>query len=332
MFLSEQYSLIDFGNGRRLERIGELVLDRPCPTVDGVALRNPEAWLNADVRFEEYKSTKQASEKNVSGTRGRWIPLTALGRQYFPDESLSQNERVLANRTWKLFFGDKFVLELKGSPFGHIGVFPEQAENWDKIIELCQLGARRLHSVPRVLNLFGYTGGSALAALSVGAETTHLDAARNIVQQAKRNALLSFSRQNEMKEGAGVARWIVDDAVKFVKREIRREARYNGVILDPPTYGHGARGEVWRLSRDLEPLLERIFDLLIDDFCFVILTGHTRGFEAPVFERLLRNNVWKRWGSYTHSCFSSKQLTIKSLFGATLDCGDMALFFRDVPR
>ena len=184
------------------------------------------------------------------------------------------NKNSISCRPWFLPFSDSFVLELKGSPFGHIGVFPEQAENWARIRQLCFKGKDALGRPLRILNLFGYTGGSALAALSSGAEVTHLDAARTVVAQARRNWQISMELRN-IKSEETCARWIVDDAVKFVKREIKRGSVYDGVILDPPTYGHGARGEVWRFSRDIEPFLLLCLKLLKSDFRFVLLYGHT---------------------------------------------------------
>ncbi len=339
MFTREQYELIDFGDGRKLERMGELVLDRPCPTVNGIRPAYSDLWRSADVYFFERRFTgKKGTSSAALGVRGMWRPLSAAGARFFAPrevDSLSQKlqPEESISRSWMLPFSEKFVFELKGSPFGHVGVFPEQAENWDLIEELCREGENRLGSPLRVLNLFGYTGGSALAAAFAHADVTHLDAAGNVVAQAKRNASLSFGTDRvdgdscgdncEKKHGA--IRWITDDAVKFVKREERRKAGYHGIILDPPSYGHGARGEVWRLSRDLEPLLERCVNLLNSDFNFTLLTGHTPNFGYQKLGQMLRQAYSRRFGSGTQARFLAKPLGIRSRNGAILPAGDMAL-------
>lgn len=384
MFSEQEYVLVDFGAGRRLERFGPLLLDRLCPVAEGIRRGAPALWSQADARFVPQKpdlpplgpknrQNQQNRSKNASnalGFRGVWEPLTELGRQYFnaetvADASQGQRAETLSSQPWTINCAGRFVFELKGSPFGHLGVFPEQAENWDRIDDLCQKIANQTGRPARVLNLFGYTGGSALAAAAAGAETTHLDAARNIVAQARRNAALSFptpnvdadaeaetpverddnreDRQNSTPPQAvkplnspdatrptpGSLRWIVDDAVKFVKRELKRGVVYDGIILDPPTYGHGARGEVWRLSRDLPPLLERCVELLSETTAFVMLTCHTPGFEAPTLDRLLRSTFRARFGSETGFRRLAKPLGIESQKNGTLPAGDLALLVRE---
>ena len=337
MFTREQYELIDFGDGRRLERMGTLILDRPCPSAKEVRRCCQNEWRDADVRFEERPLKERVKESNVSlGTRGVWKPLTSTGARYFTRrDDLPQEDRstTASSRPWFLPFSDKFVFELKGSPFGHVGVFPEQSENWVRIDKLCREGEERTGRPLRILNLFGYTGGSALAAAAAKAEVTHLDAARNIVAQAKRNAVASFGIDDndgsevdgERSTKRGTIRWIVDDAVKFVKREERRGAEYHGIILDPPSYGHGARGEVWRLSRDLTPLLERCVNLLNADYNFILLTGHTPGFEYPTLGRILRQAYCRRFAQEGQTRYLKKPLGITSRSGAILPAGDMAL-------
>lgn len=377
MFSEQEYVLFDFGAGRRLERFGPLLLDRLCPVAEGVRRGAPALWSRADARFVPQKpdassknrQNRQNQPKNASnalGFRGVWEPLTELGRQYFnaetvADASRGQRAETLSSQPWTINHAGRFLFELKGSPFGHLGVFPEQAENWDRIDELCRKIAFQNGRPARVLNLFGYTGGSALAAAAAGAETTHLDAARNIVAQARRNAALSFptaetnaetpvenadnQQSGPQLEGSqalkplnspdatrptpGALRWIVDDAVKFVKRELKRGVVYDGVVLDPPTYGHGARGEVWRLSRDLPPLLERCVELLAETTAFVMLTCHTPGFEAPTLDRLLRSTFRERFGSETGFRRLAKPLGIASQKNGTLPAGDLALLVRE---
>ena len=340
MFSKDQYELLDFGNGRRLERFGALVLDRLCPSAEGRAPASPERWREADAKFLPFPTSSKSAKNSALGIRGYWVPTSDLGRRYFPSyRDASEAEKASnsnANLPWLLPVGARFVFELKGSPFGHVGVFPEQAENWARIFAFCRQGAETLGRPLKILNLFGYTGGSALAADASGAEVTHLDAARNIVAQAKRNAALSNALRAKLERGAaldfseeelvlgGNVRWIVDDATKFVKRELKREARYDGIILDPPSYGHGARGEVWRLTRDLAPMLDRCAALCGGEVGFVMLTCHTPSFNGQALERALRDSFEKTAFRRTVR-YLSRSIGIRSNAGRTLPSGDLAL-------
>jgi 23S rRNA (cytosine1962-C5)-methyltransferase len=249
--LSDQYQLLDFGDGRRLERFGELVLDRPCPAAEGIQQADPASWAAADARFEG-----RAEEK------GQWTL-----RRELPER-------------WTVALGG-LRFELKRTDFGHVGLFPEQAANWEWIRGTRGEGRKeRGEGRQRILNLFAYTGGSTLAAAAAGAEVVHVDAARNIVAWARRNA-----------EQSGLAdapiHWVVEDAQKFVKRELRRGNRYDGLILDPPSYGHGPRGEVWRLSKHLPRLLSSCRELTADRRAFVLLTCHTPGYDVAALRDMM---------------------------------------------
>ena len=250
MFEPAQYELLDFGDGRRLERFGPLLLDRPCPAAESVRPAAAGLWSAGDARFQR-----------LHADQGRWVLRGDPPRQ------------------WTIAHG-RLAFQLKRTDFGHVGLFPEQAENWSWIAE--QVGRRTADGSGgvKVLNLFAYTGGSTLAAAAAGAAVTHVDAARNIVAWARRNAELS---------GLGEApiRWIAEDAVKFVRREIRRGNRYDGVILDPPSYGHGAHGETWQLATDLLPLLAACAELTNPRPRFVLLTCHTPGFSPAKLRELL---------------------------------------------
>lgn len=251
MFAPDQYQLIDFGVGRRLERFGPWRLDRPCPAVEGVPQTDPDAWRQADARFER-----------TEGPEGQW--------------SL---RRELPQR-WTIAHGP-VTFELKRSPTGHLGVFPEQAANWHWIADELQerKGGQSLSAL-RVLNLFAYTGGSTLAAAGAGAEVVHVDAARNTTAWARRNAELSGLAGKPI-------RWITDDAQKFVRRELTRGNRYDAVVLDPPSYGHGPRGQLWRLSKHLPRLLRMCGELTAGRRRFILLTCHTPGFDPPRLKRLM---------------------------------------------
>ena len=287
------YQLIDFGRGRRLERFGRFVLDRPCPAAEGIDRADPKAWRLADARFE---SRYEVTGKERSGgefERGEWICRCEL-----PDR-------------WTVAYG-RLRFELKRTDFGHLGIFPEQAENWGWLAEQCATRPPGSKSAmpTKVLNLFAYTGGSTLAAAAAGMEVVHIDAAKNVVQWARRNAELS---------GLGDAnvRWIAEDALKFVNRELKRGNRYDAVILDPPSYGHGPRGEVWRLSKHLPRLLDLCGELTAGQPAFVLLSCHTPGYDAAKLKGMVLNS----FGSYGE--LTAQGLYIRAANGRKLPAGEI---------
>lgn len=234
MFTPEDYALIDFGEGRRLERFRGVLVDRPCPAADGVRRSAPVVWERADLRYER-----------IAAGQGKW------------------RRRQSCREPWSIRHGG-LQLELRPTAVGQVGVFPEQAENWDWI----EAQVRRAGHPLRVLNLFAYTGGATLAAAAAGAELVHLDAAKTVVAWARRNAELSNL------SGATI-RWIVEDAVKFVEREVRRGRRYDAVILDPPSYGHGPQGEAWKIEKGLDDLLSHCAALTAGRPAFILLSCHS---------------------------------------------------------
>jgi 23S rRNA (cytosine1962-C5)-methyltransferase len=259
------YQLLDFGRGRRLERFGEFILDRPCPAVERIAKAEPKLWDHANACFAE------------GGEReGRW---------FFPRKEISER--------WDIRF-DKICFELKLAPTGQVGIFPEQEENWEWINRLTatRRGAREEigegnereenEAKIKVLNLFAYTGGSTLAAAAAGMEVTHVDAAKNVIEWARRNAELSGLADAPI-------RWICEDAWKFVKREIKRGNRYDAVILDPPSYGHGPKNEVWQLAKHLPMLLTQCAELVAERCRFILLTCHTPGYEEERLSTMLKD-------------------------------------------
>jgi 23S rRNA (cytosine1962-C5)-methyltransferase len=246
MFPPDQYELLDFGAGRKLERFGGFVVDRPAPGTNGTPKRDESLWRAADARYD----ARQPSQR-------RWKRFAQLPRP------------------WRIAH-DRVRLELRLTASGQVGVFPEQADNW------CWLGrqVRRRGGSLRVLNLFAYTGASTLAAAAEGAEVVHVDASQTAVNWARRNAALSRLSDRPI-------RWIVDDACAFVKRELRRGNRYAAIILDPPSYGHGPRGQVWKLEDNMEPLLLDCRRLLGSRGVFVLLTCHTTGWSAAALRKLV---------------------------------------------
>ena len=284
MFEPTQYQLLDFGQGRRLERFAAWILDRPSPAAEKITKADPHAWRTAHARFTRGENDE-----------GRWEirPLDANMPDILP-------------KSWSIAHGP-FKLELKRSPFGHLGVFPEQAENWDWIARRVRAAGRPL----KVLNLFAYTGGSTLAAAAAGAEVTHVDAAQNTVRWARRNAELSGMAD-------ATIRWIADDSQKFVRRELRRGNVYDAVILDPPSYGHGARGEVWRLSKHLPKLLSMCGELTAGRRAFILLTCHTPGFGQDELLAMARQTLESgRHGGQ----FSAGPLSILAATGERLPSG-----------
>ena len=301
MFGSDQYQLLDFGDGRRLERFGALVLDRPCAAAEGVAKGDPGLWEQADARFVR-----------TEGKLGEWVCDGDLPERWTITHGKKGTGTICAKhppgRSGKLYLSP-FSLELRRTEFGHLGVFAEQAANWDwvagqirRVRETHQSGPvddrkgpvpdqppvgaplRENRDSPQVLNLFAYTGASTLAAAAAGAEVVHVDAARNVVAWARRNAELSGLADAPI-------RWITEDAMKFVKRELRRGSTYDAVILDPPSYGHGRRGEVWRLSRHLPQLLGMLAELTAARCRWLLLTCHTPRFGPERLERLVVENL-----------------------------------------
>ena len=237
------YELVDFGDGRKLERFGGWLFDRPAPQATGNRQLDKATWQQAVVRYTGDRMTD-----------GRWRKSPA-GKGQLP-----------TTITVPLADDRSFRMAVDALPTGQVGLFPEQLDNWQWI-------ARQVSRSPqpcRVLNLFGYTGGSTLAAASAGAEVTHVDASKPSVATARANAEAS---------GLGDApiRWLVEDALKYCRRELKRGNQYHGVVLDPPSYGHGPSGEDWRLVRDLPKLLKLIRELTQDCRRFVVATCHTPG-------------------------------------------------------
>jgi 23S rRNA (cytosine1962-C5)-methyltransferase len=279
MFEQDQYELVDFGAGRKLERWGAYLVDRPSPAAERLSCNDPELWQRADARYVR-----------TGSQTGHWQEAHDL-----PD-------------TWSVAHGD-LRLELKRTEQGQMGLFPEQAGNWDWL-------ARRLRRTTEplnVLNLFAYTGGSTLAAAAAGARVAHVDAARNMVAWARRNAKLS-------RLADAPVRWITEDAVKFVDRELRRGNRYEAIILDPPSYGHGPRGEVWKLTEHLQQLLEKCAQLTSRRRAFLLLTCHTPGYGPAELEAM----VSQAFFGQCESGVQAGRLWLKTADGRRLPSGAFA--------
>ncbi|HYG51013.1 MAG TPA: class I SAM-dependent methyltransferase [Flavobacteriales bacterium] len=250
------YELLDSGNFEKLERFGKYITIRPEPQAVWKPALRPAEWMKlAHVKFIQ-----------KSSAAGDWKKLKDM-----PDQ-------------WKIHYplgSASITLRLGLTSFKHVGVFPEQAVNWDYIYNSL-VGFRTKN--PRFLNLFAYTGAASLAAKAAGADVVHVDSIKQVVTWANEN----------MKHSAlDNIRWVVEDAVKFVQREIKRGNKYNGIILDPPSYGHGPNGEKWKLEESIAEMMDMVFDLLHPDEHFLILNAYSLGFSALVIENLLKGNSRK---------------------------------------
>lgn len=247
---SVSYELIDFGDGEKLERFAEYTVRRPDPQALGKKRLSCKEWDGAHFSFVH------------SGTNGSW------------------HFAANASQNWELKYeGLKFLL--RPSAFKHIGIFPEQAPQWDFIrLQIQNLQKTTNRKRFSVLNLFGYTGAATLAAAFVGAEVCHVDGSAVAIKWAKENAMRSGLQSKPI-------RWIEDDAATFVAREIRRKKLYDGIILDPPAFGHGPKRELWKIEKNLVPLLEQCGRILSEDASFVVLNGYAAGYGAHAYANIL---------------------------------------------
>lgn len=284
--LWSEYELIDSGFFQKLERFGAFVLARP----------EPQAIWDKSLSDADWQSRVHATFRRdrQSPERGDW--------QTSPD----------MRDPWYVSFrqgGLNLTFKLALTTFKHVGLFPEQADNWvyihDKIKALSATVAR-----PKVLNLFAYTGGASLAARQAGADVTHVDAVKPVI---------SWARENMDHSALTDIRWVVDDAVKFVRREVRRGNRYNGIILDPPAYGRGPEGEKWVLEEHLNDLLKSCTDLLDRTDFFFIINLYSLGFSSLILDNLMRQT----FGSVPHAEWG--ELFVKDSYQKRLPLG---VFYR----
>ena len=242
------YELLDSGNGKKLERFGDVVLERPCAQAVW-APRNANLWKSADARFD------RVGGHNWEG-RGK------------------------LSKAWNVEIGG-VAMKLSATDFGHLGVFPETRQLWEWIRATLESEQEKRGRKLKFLNLFAYSGGATLAAAQAGAECCHLDASKGMVDWARENAAL-----NNLQDAP--IRWIVDDVIKFLRREVKRGNQYDGVLLDPPSFGRGKKGELYKIEESLVTTLDLVDQVLSTDPSFVLLTSHTPGFSPIVLGNLLR--------------------------------------------
>ena len=263
--MSNGYALVDSGNGRKLERFGPHLLSRPCSQAVWHPALSEREWDKADGSFSRDQENKWTWRKALPKTWG----IEVAGIQ----------------------------LNISPTDFGHLGIFPEQLPFWEWLQGAIK-GHAKAGFQPRVLNLFAYSGGATLAAAKGGAAVCHLDASKGMVTWARENAAL-----NRLEKAP--VRWIVEDVKKFLMREKKRNSRYEGIILDPPTFGRGAKGEIFKIEEEIVELLRDCRELLSDRPLFVLFSCHTPGFSPLVMNHLLSQ-------------------AMKGLKG-TLDVGEMVL-------
>ncbi|MDL2330913.1 class I SAM-dependent methyltransferase [Odoribacter sp. OttesenSCG-928-A06] len=251
------YELIDSGGYEKLERFGRYTIARPEPQAIWNKSLNDEEWEErADAYFHKDKRNED---------KGEWVCKPKMPQQWYINYSN----------------GDlKLRMRLGLTSFKHVGIFPEQAENWDYIYQQ----VKKIPGQARVLNLFAYTGGASLAAKSAGADITHIDSVKPVI---------SWARENMEASGLDGIRWIVDDALKFVRREVKRGKKYNGIILDPPAYGRGPDGEKWILEENINELLSLCGQLLESKDSFLILNLYSMGLSSMLARTAVHQLIGK---------------------------------------
>lgn len=259
MYIADQwvdFEVIDTGEGDKLERWGNYILRRPDPQIIWPIQNADEKWHKADAHYH----------RSSSGG-GQW----------------QINNKQLPER-WTISYGD-LRFHIKPTNFKHTGLFPEQAANWSWMMDKIKNANRPI----RVLNLFAYSGGATVACAAAGAEVCHVDASKGMVQWAKENAQLSGLEEAPI-------RYITDDVFKFVQREQRRGRQYDAIIMDPPSYGRGPKGETWKLEENLFPFLQECTTILSDNPLFLLINSYTTGLSPTVLEHLLSISMQKKYG------------------------------------
>jgi len=282
----KDYELLDSGRGAKLERFGEYVLARP----------EPKALWD--------KSMSDAEWNRLAHTR--FTPGAGFGKAGKEDSGTWERLRNMPDQWWIRYNGGpKFSLRLGLTSFKHVGVFPEQAANWDYIFRQTSDIAAKTGSRPKVLNLFAYTGAASLAAKCAGADVTHLDSVRQVV---------TWAHENQDRSGLRDIRWVVEDAMKFAGREARRGNLYQGIILDPPAYGHGPDGEKWKLDECLFDMMKTVGKILAPENSFLVLNLYSNGFSAILGETVVR----QAFGLMSDTALESGELVIMDRFGKNL--------------
>lgn len=280
----KNYELIDSGNGEKLERYGDFVLSRPDKEAIWNKSLGEDLWSSADLKFKR------------EGKQTKWFIKNGVLKE------------------WSVLFDDVVFL-IKPTSFKHIGVFPEQYSNWKWMENLIKINLRDYKEI-NVLNLFAYTGGATLFCAKAGANVCHVDASKNAVFWAKENSKLSGLEDKPI-------RFIIDDAIAFLKREIKRGRRYDAIIMDPPSFGHGPKDEIWKIEDDFLKLIELCKELLSDKPLFMLINGYSAGYSSIVYENNLKE-IFKDSGVYENG-----ELVIQEKSGKLLPCGIFARWHKN---
>ena len=248
----KEYRILDMANGQKLERWGNVILSRPDPQIIWKDKSFPDKWKLVNATYNRSKSGGGSWEYN------KQIP-----------------------KNWQIKYKN-LTFNIKPMGFKHTGIFPEQAVNWDWMMEKIAKSKREI----KVLNLFAYTGGATVACLSMGASVCHVDSSKGMVSWAKENVVSSGLEDKKI-------RYIVDDVNKFVSREIRRNNKYDAIIMDPPSYGRGANGEVWQFENNIYDLVQLCTKVLSDNPLFFLINSYTTGISSTVLENILNLTVAK---------------------------------------
>ena len=276
----ETYELIDSGQGRKLERFGSYILSRPCSQAVWKKSQPEEVWHKADAIFTR-------DEEN------RWMVKNKLPMHWAIDI-------------------DGLVLKINPTDFGHLGVFPEQRVMWSWMRKVVALEKNVRKTPPKVLNLFAYSGAATLSCALAGAEVCHVDASKGMVAWARENASLNNLEQAPI-------RWIIDDVMKFLKREIKRQSFYDLIILDPPTFGRGAKGELFKIEEAIFPLLEACKEVLSKNPIAILLSCHTPGFTPIVLQNILSQTC-----KFPFKEVEAEEMIIHPASSLPLPCGSFA--------
>lgn len=284
------YELIDCGGFEKIERFGQYITIRP----------EPQALWDAKLAQKEWEKMAHVRFVPATSSSGIWKKLKEIPDRWTIDYDLKSK-----GITKDDFNKNTIRFRLALTSFKHVGIFPEQASNWDYIYECI---SKMKTKNPRILNLFAYTGGASLAAKAAGADIIHLDSIKQVVTWANANMELSNLKD---------IRWLVEDAMVFVKKEVRRGNKYNGIILDPPAYGHGTEGQKWKLEEMLSEMLKHVMTLLDQEEKFLILNTYSLGFSSLIIENLLGKQ----------QNLQSGELYLQSRTGFKLPLGVFGRFF-----
>lgn len=252
------YEILDMADGEKLERWGSIFLVRPDPQIIWKEKTFPNKWKKVNARYNRSKTGG-----------GSWEYTNSLPK------------------AWQIKYKN-LVFNIKPMGFKHTGLFPEQAVNWDWMIDKIQNAKREV----KVLNLFAYTGGATVACLSAGASVCHVDSSKGMTAWARENVTSSGLEKKSV-------RYIVDDVLKFVNREIRRGNKYDAIIMDPPSYGRGANGEVWKFEENIDELIKLCSKVLSDKPLFFLVNSYTTGISSTVIENILKMNLKLKNGKYS---------------------------------